>query len=65
VDYHERLLGMILDGTIRDRKILQAAKIALSKEYRLGRVPSNSETLARADPKTLALVEPLDRKSVV
>lgn len=63
--YHERLLSMILDGTIRDRKTLQIAKIALSKEYGLGRVPPNSETLAEADPNTLPIVERLLRRKPV
>ncbi|MDD1769440.1 MAG: tRNA uridine(34) 5-carboxymethylaminomethyl modification radical SAM/GNAT enzyme Elp3, partial [Methanomassiliicoccales archaeon] len=65
VDYHERLLCMIMDGTVRDRRTLQAAKIALSKEYGLGRVPPNSETLARADPDTLPVVERLLRRKPV
>lgn len=65
MNYHERLLGMILDGTIRDRKTLQAMKIALSREYALGRVPANSETIAKADPETLPLVEPLLRRKPV
>jgi elongator complex protein 3 len=65
VDYHERLLRMILDGTIKDRKTLQVTKIALSRAYGLGRVPSNSETLAKADPETLPVVEPLLRRKPV
>ena len=65
MDYHERLLEMILDGSVRDRKALQVAKIALSKEFRLGRVPPNSETLARADPKVLPIVEKLLRRKPV
>jgi elongator complex protein 3 len=56
---------MILDGTIRDRKTLQTVKIALSREYGLGRVPPNSETLAEADPEMLPLVEPLLRRKPV
>ncbi|TLN04332.1 tRNA uridine(34) 5-carboxymethylaminomethyl modification radical SAM/GNAT enzyme Elp3, partial [bacterium] len=65
MDYHERLLGMILDGTIRDRMSLQMAKMALSKEYGLERVPPNSETLAKADPAVLPIVERLLRRKPV
>lgn len=60
--YHERLLSMIMDGTIADSRGLVSAKVALAREFGLGRVPSNSETLAMADEGMLAKAGPLLRR---
>ncbi len=63
--YHERLIQLIMDGTITDRKTLQAKKIELCRVYGLGSVPPNSETLAAADEEELPIVERVLRRKPV
>jgi len=64
-EYHQRLISLIMNGTIEERSDLQRRKIELCRELKLSRVPPNSETLARADEDKLSLLIPiLQRKPV-
>ena len=64
-DYHEKLLRMILDGSITDKDALQRAKIELCRLYALPGVPRNSETLAFASEDEYPLVINLLRRKPV
>ena len=62
VDYHERLLEAITTGEVKNKLDLQRKKIQLCRELGLATVPPNSETLARADPETIKLVQVILRR---
>ncbi len=65
MDYHDRLIQMIVDGTIKNKDDLQRKKIELCRQLGMNGVPPNSETLARVEDDLLPLVEGiLRRKSV-
>jgi elongator complex protein 3 len=59
LDYHQELIQLILDGTIKNKDQMQRRKIALCRKYKLMGVPPNSETLALVDAETRPLVERL------
>jgi elongator complex protein 3 len=65
MDYHQRLISLILDGSIGSKEELQKRKIALCRELGLDRVPANSETLAHVEEAMLPQVVPLLRRKPV
>lgn len=65
VDYHDRLLKAIAEGEVKDKAELQRKKLQLCRELKLSTMPPNSETLARADERTLPLVRAILRRKPV
>jgi len=65
LEYHRRLISMMMDGTIGDKAQLQRRKMELCRELELSRVPPNSETLLRAGEDQLPVITPLLRRKSV
>jgi len=65
MEYHRRLISLIVDGSITSREELERGKVRLCREYGMGGVPPNSEVLRHATPEEVPLVLPLLRKKPV
>jgi elongator complex protein 3 len=65
VEYHQKLISLILEGRVRDKMELQRCKIELCRELGLSSVPPNSATLKWADEDVLPLLIPLLQRKPV
>jgi elongator complex protein 3 len=59
LEYHRRIIQLILDGKIVDKDGLQRAKVKLCTEFALRAVPPNSDILRHATEEELPVVKAL------
>lgn len=64
-EFSRKIIGMVLDGRIKDRDQLQKVKIQLCGDYGLMNVPANSEVLAFVRPDERDILEPFLLKKPV
>ncbi len=64
VDFYSEIIAGILCGKITKANV-QTAKIKMAAKYKLGKIPRNSEILARASEEEMAILLPVLRRKVV
>ncbi|PKK81464.1 MAG: tRNA uridine(34) 5-carboxymethylaminomethyl modification radical SAM/GNAT enzyme Elp3 [Thermoplasmata archaeon HGW-Thermoplasmata-2] len=64
MDFYSEIIAGILSREITKANV-QTAKIKLAAKYKLGKIPRNSEILARASEEEMAILLPVLRRKVV